>query len=113
VNHHRMLAFCGLVCTECPAYLATQDNDITKAQKVADEWSTTYHAQIKTEHVWCDGCLVEGKKCAHCSQCEIRACGIEHKVNNCGLCTEYPCEKIEAFFKMAPAARTHLDAQKA
>ena len=34
-----------------------------------------------------------------CSTCEVRKCGLERGVANCGYCTEYPCEKLERLWK--------------
>jgi hypothetical protein len=106
----KMIAYCGLGCTECPAYLATQANDPVAAQKIAAEWSKAYSADVKVENVWCDGCLVDGKKCAHCGECEIRACAQNLGVENCARCGKYPCAPLEGFFKMAPMARQSLEA---
>jgi hypothetical protein len=30
-----MIAYCGLVCSNCPAFLATKNNDNTAREKVA------------------------------------------------------------------------------
>jgi hypothetical protein len=105
----KMIAYCGLVCTDCPAYLATVAGDEAKARETAELWSKQYGINVAVEDVWCDGCLVEGKKCAHCAQCEIRACGIERGVKNCGWCPDFSCGRIEGFFKMAPFARAVLE----
>jgi len=105
-----MIAYCGLNCTECPALLATRANDEEKAQSIAREWSTQFGVNVTAANVWCDGCLVGGKKCAHCGECEIRACGIEKGVENCAHCAEYnTCGKIQGFFTMAPMAKTNLE----
>jgi Protein of unknown function (DUF3795) len=32
-NMEEMIAFCGLNCAECPAFLATQENDDEKENK--------------------------------------------------------------------------------
>ncbi len=106
----RMIAYCGLVCTECPGFLATRANDIALARKTAAEWSKAFGVEVKVEHVWCDGCLVEGKKCAHCGECEIRACARGRAVPSCARCGDYPCAQIEGFFAMAPMARGELEA---
>ncbi len=106
----RMIACCGLVCTECPAYLATKENDEKKVAEIAQQWSKEYGADVQPESVWCDGCLVDGKKCAHCFECEIRACARERGHANCGLCGELDtCSKIQDFFKMAPPAKEMID----
>ena len=108
-----MISRCGLVCTECPAYLATQAGDVARATAIAEEWSKQYNTAVQVENVWCDGCLAEGKKCAHCGECAIRACGIKKGVTNCGHCDDYICDKLTEFFAMVPEAQATLDKVKA
>jgi hypothetical protein len=106
----KIIATCGLVCSDCPAYVATQADDQKALEKIAEQWRTEYNApNITVESVICDGCLDGGRKCAHCAECEIRACGLGRKVANCAACADYACAKLEAFFKMAPHARKSLD----
>ncbi len=109
----KIIAVCGITCNECPAFLATQADDTELRTKTAEEWSKMYGADIKPEHINCDGCNVEGKKIQHCSECEIRACGMEKGLMNCSQCAEYPCDKLNGFFKMVPAAKVTLDNEKA
>jgi hypothetical protein len=106
-----MVAFCGLVCTECPAYIATQADDHAALEQVATQWRKEYNApDITVESVICDGCLGDtGRKCSHCSECEIRACGVARSVANCAHCPDYACERLEDFFGFVPDARTTLD----
>ncbi|MBN1922453.1 MAG: DUF3795 domain-containing protein, partial [Anaerolineae bacterium] len=59
--------------------------------------------------VTCDGCLATERLGSYCSMCEIRACGIARGVVNCAHCADYACEKLNAFFKMAPPAHETLD----
>ena len=107
----KLVAFCGLICSECPAYIATQNDDDAERAKVAETWSKQYGHEIKPEDINCDGCTSESSRhLAYCSICEIRACGIEMKVVNCAYCEDYSCDKLETFFKMASAAKTTLDA---
>ncbi len=106
----KIIAYCGLNCTECPAYVATQAKDQKALDKIVEQWRTEYHApNITVESVMCDGCLTGSRKCAHCFECEVRACGIERGVVNCAACPDYACAKLEAFFKMAPHARKNLE----
>jgi hypothetical protein len=107
---NKMIAYCGLVCTDCPAYVATQANDRAALEQVAARWREEYNApDITVESVICDGCLNGGHKCSHCADCEIRACGVERGVTNCAHCPEYACERLEGFFGFAPDARAVLD----
>jgi len=105
-----MIAFCGLLCGECGAFLATKNNDDEKREEVAQLWSKEYGSDLKPEDINCDGCLAESNNLFHYLKvCEIRKCGKEKSVLNCAHCDEYSCEKLEKFFQMAPAAKERLD----
>jgi hypothetical protein len=107
---NRIVAVCGLICTDCPAYVATQADDRAALERVAAEWRQAYNApNITVESVICDGCLDGGRKCGHCAECDIRACGIARGVANCAHCSDYGCEKLQRFFGFAPQARATLD----
>jgi len=110
----KIISACGLVCSGCPAYVATQANDVDAIARVAAEWTVTYNTKVSPEHVWCDGCLTEGpRKCHHAGECEVRACVVERGLSNCAQCDDYGCARIEAFFAMVPQARTVLDGLRA
>ncbi|MCK4352320.1 DUF3795 domain-containing protein [candidate division WOR-3 bacterium] len=106
----KMIAICGLVCTDCPAFIATQENDDEKRKKVAEMWSKAFNTDLKPENINCDGCLIEkGKLFGHCKVCEIRKCGLEKNVKNCACCDEYSCEKLNNLLKYMPEAKTTLE----
>ena len=105
----KMIAFCGLTCTECLAFIATRKGDDKKREKVAKVWSREFKSEIKPEDINCDGCLEEsGRLFNYCKVCEIRKCGQEKEVKNCAYCDDYTCEKLTKFFDMAPEAKTAL-----
>lgn len=105
-----MIAFCGLNCSECPAYLATALDDNEARVKVAVEWSQTYGGSFKPEDINCDGCTSQGNKLfAHCRQCSIRACGLLKNVANCGHCEDYICDQLNEFFTHVASAKEALD----
>ena len=107
----KIIAYCGLVCTDCPAYIATQANDRTALERVAAQWREDYNApDISVESIICDGCLRDdGRHCSHCFECEIRACGVARDLANCAHCPEYACEKLEGFFGIVSEARATLE----
>lgn len=106
----KMIAFCGLICTECPAFLATQKDDDKERKKVAKMWSKQFKAEIKPEDINCDGCLSEnGQLWSHCKVCEIRKCGEENDVKNCAYCDGYPCQKLSHFLDEVPDAKATLE----
>ena len=106
----KMIAYCGLVCTGCPAYIATQNNDQEALQKVAEQWSKEFNATLTAKDVLCDGCLATtDRHVDHWSECKIKACAVEKKVRNCAHCRDYACEELKGFFGFAPEAKTTLE----
>jgi hypothetical protein len=106
----QMTAMCGLICNECGAFIATQNNDNKKREEVAKLWSKQYNVELKPENINCDGCVSDSDRLiGHCFVCQIRKCGKQKGVTNCAYCDDYVCQKLDGFFKMVPAARKHLD----
>jgi len=108
----RITAFCGLICNECPAYLATQNDDDAERRLVAKMWSEEYDTGISPEEINCDGCLGNERVFRHCNVCEIRSCSKEKGLFNCGYCDDYPCELLMKFFELVPDAKEVLDEVK-
>lgn len=108
----KMIAYCGLTCTDCGAYQATMANDPAAIERVAAQWRVEHNnPSIVPEGVWCEGCLADGRRCFHCAECDIRACGVAHSVANCAHCDEYEtCDKMARFGGLVPQAKTTLDA---
>ena len=111
----KMVAYCGLVCTDCEAYMATQANDLAALERMAVRAREEYNVPDATaESVMCDGCLGDdGRKIGYCFECQVRACGVERGVVNCAHCADYACEKLVAFFDHAPGAKATLDGIRA
>jgi hypothetical protein len=106
----RMVAYCGIVCTECPAYIATQKDDDSERRKVAKQWSDMFEVEIRPESINCDGCLTSGGRLIdYCATCEIRKCGVEKDVENCAHCDDYVCERLGKWFQDVPDAKATLD----
>jgi hypothetical protein len=105
-----MVAFCGLTCTSCPAFIATQNDDDEARREIAAKWSSEFGSDIRPEDINCDGCMVDdGRHIAYCGMCEIRKCGRERSVENCAYCPDYGCEKIAGFLAKAEVARARLE----
>ena len=106
----KMIAYCGLICSECPAYIATQKDSDEERKKVAEKWSKEFKSEIKLEDINCDGCLIEkGRLIGYCHQCKIRKCAKEKNLKNCAYCDNYACEELNKFFGFAPDAKNNLD----
>ena len=105
-----MIAFCGITCTECPTYVATQKDDEREREKVAEDWSKLFNTKIEPQAINCDGCLLEsGRLYSFCTTCEIRKCAQERSVENCAYCDDYGCTKLSEWFTVVPQAKLTLD----
>ena len=106
----KMVAYCGIVCSECPGYIATQKDDDEERRKVAEAWSKEFSAEIKPESINCDGCLATtGRLIDYCASCEIRKCAQERTVENCAHCGDYACDRLDKWFRDVPSAKKVLD----
>lgn len=106
----KMVAVCGITCSDCGAFIATQENDDAKRTEVAEAWSKAFGHEIKPEDINCDGCLtVDGRHINHWSVCEVRKCGTEREVENCAYCIDYKCERLEKFHEQVPEAKKTLE----
>lgn len=109
-----MIAFCGLVCTECPAYLATRDDDDQLRIDTAAQWSRQFKVDIQPEDINCLGCLSDQEPIfSYCRICAIRACGRDRGVANCAYCDDFGCERLTGFWTLAPESKTKLEAIRA
>ena len=106
----RVIATCGLICSECEAYKATQQGDDAALTEVAEAWSKQYGAVLTAEDCSCNGCRASaGPWMSHCFECDIRACGIQHGVDTCAGCSSYACNTLSPFHEQVPDAKATLD----
>lgn len=104
----KMIAPCGLCCSDCAGYKATQADDSAELARIADEASKKFGEAISAESLRCDGCMAEGNKCGYCAVCQIRSCVLEKGIANCAHCTEFGCDRIDSFLNNAPKAKENL-----
>jgi hypothetical protein len=105
----KKLAFCGLDCNACPAYIATQSEERAGLERVAELWREQFGVQdLTADSIICDGCTSGARTAAYCLVCRIRACATGREVENCGHCKEYPCATLDEFLASNPQARTEL-----
>lgn len=96
----KMIAYCGIDCEKCDAYIATINDDQALREQTAKKWADLNNAPILPEHINCQGCRTEGVKTVFCdSICGIRQCALMKGVETCGDCPELEnCEIIAMVF---------------
>ena len=105
-----MIAYCGLDCEKCDAYLATINDDQALREKTAKQWAELNHAPILPEHINCLGCRTDGVKTVFCdSLCEIRQCVLKKGVTTCGDCPNMDeCQTASTIIANNPDALQNL-----
>ena len=101
-----LIAACGLVCTECQAFIATRTGDSQKLKTLALEW---YGKEGDATFCMCDGCTPTGHKNQFCQECGVRSCALERGVVNCAHCSDYGCDTLTGLFQHIPVAKENLE----
>lgn len=68
---HDARAYCGILCQECPAYLATIHDDEPLRESTAKKWGEMLHTSLKPEEIDCLGCQVPQQLFSYCKGCQI------------------------------------------
>ncbi len=62
-----MIAYCGLSCSACPAFVATKKGDREALTKLAEDWSREFKTTLKADDCLCDGCTsTTGRHIGYC-----------------------------------------------
>lgn len=106
----KMVAYCGLDCSKCEAFIATSNDDNALREKVAKSWSELNGVEITTEMINCEGCRCDGVKTPFCDKlCEIRQCALNKQYETCGNCTEVlSCSKVNMIIGNNQEAKERL-----
>jgi len=106
----RMIGYCGLVCTDCPAFLATKDNDDVARAKTAALYAEEYGFDLKPEEINCDGCKsTTGRLLAYCSSCPIKQCCSKKSLDNCATCKDQPCNNLVKLHEFSSKAQASFE----
>jgi len=108
-----MIAYCGLDCEKCDAYLATVNDDQVLREKTAKLWAELNNAPILPEHINCEGCRVDGIKTVFCDKlCAVRQCALKRGVVTCGECPDMEgCQTVGMIISNNPDALENLRGQ--
>jgi len=107
---NKMIAYCGLDCERCDAYIATLKNDNVLREKVAKLWSELNGVEITSEMINCQGCRADGAKTPYCENlCGIRQCALGKQYDTCGNCSKIlSCSKVSMIIGNNKEAKERL-----
>ena len=106
----KLIAYCGLDCERCEAWIATERNDDALREKVARSWSELNHVEITPQMIHCTGCRMPGAKTPYSdSLCPIRRCAQSRGAETCGNCGKMAqCSKLGAITRHNEEALRNL-----
>ena len=108
-----LIACCGLVCSNCPTFIATQNDDDVAREKTVALYAQKFGLAFQKEDINCNGCRSEGgRQIGYCQTCEIRRCCLGRDLKQCTVCPEQPCEKLQRFHEFSPEAKASFEALK-
>jgi hypothetical protein len=108
----RMIGICGEICSGCPIYLATQQDDDEERKRVAEMWSTDAYP-LQPSDINCDGCVsVAGRHFMWCFECEVRLCGVQRSVPTCAHCEDYGCKTLTQHWEHPPTAQARANLEE-
>lgn len=106
-----LLAPCGLCCSDCPTFQATQADDHEARKRTAAMMLEKFGVELAPEQINCDGCVSTGdRRIGYCAVCAVRQCAVARGVASCAVCADYACETLSAFLARAPQAKARLEA---
>lgn len=69
----KIIGYCGKVCSDCPAYIATQTEDLAALETIAAKWRKDYKSfRITAEMVRCKGCFSMKGSCKKAELCRLK-----------------------------------------
>lgn len=83
-------AYCGYNCENCPIFKETKNNNLDEIRRLL--FNNNPDDNIDT--LGCKGCLEKNNKNYMCKQCLIRQCAMDKKIISCGICDNFPCDKL-------------------
>ena len=91
-----MISACGVICSNCPAYLGATKG-IDHQMQTVEAWHRIYGLNETIEHITCGGCLSQDEEVFYTSRtCKARNCCRSKGFSSCAECPEENCADLEA-----------------
>ena len=90
----KTISVCGFNCSKCPAFKDNISGE--QDRKKVDEGWKKYHRTKGWiyKQPYCKGCFANIEIEPLWRGCHIRKCAIQNDIKNCGICADYPCNRL-------------------
>ena len=90
------MSACGVICSDCPAFVAARSRDPSVRERVAAVWHKLYELDFGPEAISCGGCLGPDEDVFCTSRsCSARRCCRSRGLASCAECADRPCAALE------------------
>jgi len=90
-----MMAACGVMCSDCPAYHG-RVKGIEYQRQTVEAWKRIYALTERAENISCGGCLGSDADLFHTSVgCSASRCCLSHAFKSCAECPMESCTDLE------------------
>lgn len=91
----RMISACGVLCSDCPAYLGGAKG-VAHQRNTLAAWRRIYGLNETVENITCGGCLGPDDQLFHTSRtCAARRCCRSKGFGTCAECSVKGCPDLE------------------
>lgn len=104
-----IISCCGIMCGECPVYIAAERGDGSMKKYLAHEYSSAGR-ELTPEDIVCGGChSADRENDKFRGGCVIRSCCREKNVRLCAECRDFPCSKVHEYIPEGTEHRARLE----
>ena len=90
------MSACGVICSDCPAYVAGQAGIPAARARVAAAWHELYGLSFGPDVITCGGCRGSDDALFFTSRnCAARRCCRTRGFASCAACARRPCADLE------------------
>lgn len=90
-----LMSACGVLCSDCPAYLGDVKGTAYQ-QSIAAAWKRIYGLNEPAENIACGGCPAPDHEMFHtCRSCKARLCCHSKGYSTCAECSVEKCLDLE------------------
>jgi hypothetical protein len=115
MNITEAVSYCGIMCTNCPIYWATQEENPTTKKKMRNKIAQICNEKYGLSYTYlnitdCEGCRSQsGRLFSGCVNCQVKKCSIEKNYKSCAQCSKYVYPTLQKIYDTDSSGKIWLD----